>query len=105
MNHLKAGLFLLCLAFSFSCDDEKEVKTPQTPEKENPTTDAEIIALYESKFYGAKDIYIEGNFVVVEIDGVPDHKSPYFLGTEWEGTMWVNDTRAGFKQAPNNKVA
>jgi hypothetical protein len=61
--------------------------------------------LYESKFYGAKDVYLEGSYVVIEATAVPDHKSPYFKGTQWESTMFVQDTRAGFHQAPNNMVS
>jgi hypothetical protein len=97
-------LFASLLLVSFSCSEEEDPGQTNTGDK-NPSTDAEILALYEEHFYGASDVYIEGNFVVVKATAVPDHKSPYFKGTEWESTMWVNDTRSTFHQAPNNKVS
>jgi hypothetical protein len=92
------------LAFSFSCSDDDKDSTP-TPTDENPTTDEEVLALYESVFYGADDIYIDNGKIVVEISAFPDHKSPYFDGTEWESTMYVNDTRPSFMKAPGNMVS
>lgn len=102
MNKFYNWLLILTLAVTFGCSEDE----PKNDDDDlNPTSDAEILALFESKFYGASDIYIEGNFVVVEATAVPDHKSPYFKGTEWESTMWINDTRPGFQQAPNNKIS
>jgi hypothetical protein len=103
MRKLFLASLILSLTICFSCSEDPD-KTNNTGDK-NPSTDAEILALYESKFYGAADVYLEGNFVIVEATAVPDHKSPYFKGTEWESTMWINDTRPSFQQAPNNKVA
>lgn len=94
------------LTFSLSCSEEEEPNAnPGTGDPTNPTTDEEILALFEEKFYGATDVYIEGNNVVIEATAVPDHKSPYFDNTEWESTMYINDTRANFHKAPNNKVS
>ena len=31
-----------------------------------------------NKVYGASSIALEGNYVVIKVDGTPDHKSPYF---------------------------
>ncbi|HYG03829.1 MAG TPA: YHYH protein [Chryseosolibacter sp.] len=86
-------LALSCFLFSH-CDDEKDAE---------PTTN-EVPAVFE-KFYGATDMYVEGDYIVIKSTAVPDHKSPYFEGTEWESTMWIADTRPGFQQAPNNKVS
>ena len=44
--------------------------------------------VYEN-FYNGANIYLEGNYVVVEVDGTPDHKSPYFLGTQWESEKYT----------------
>jgi hypothetical protein len=66
--------------------------------------DEDVPAVYQ-KIYGATDIYVDGDFIVIKTNNVPDHQSPYFLNTEWESTMWVNDTRAGFSQAPGSKIA
>lgn len=80
----------LCLVFaSFGCKNDDSEEVP---------------AVYE-KIYGATDIYVDGDYIVIETNGVPDHQSPYFLNTEWESTMWVDDTRPGFNQAPASEVA
>ena len=31
-----------------------------------------------NKIYAATRIYLDGNFVVIQVDGAPDHKSPYY---------------------------
>lgn len=68
------------------------------------TSDEDVPAVYR-KIYGATDIYVDGDYIVIKTNDVPDHKSPYFLNTEWQSTMWVDDTRPSFMQAPNNKIA
>jgi hypothetical protein len=45
-------------------------------------TDTEVPEVYE-KIYGATDMYVEGNYVVIKTKGRPDHKSPYYVGTTW----------------------
>lgn len=106
MKRLLTLFLFATLVLSFSCsDDDKDSNTNPTPTDENPTTDEEVLALYESVFYGADDIYIDGNYIVVEASAFPDHKSPYFLNTEWEADMWIDDTRSSFMQAPGNKVS
>jgi hypothetical protein len=67
-------------------------------------SDEDVPAVYQ-KIYGATDIYVDGDYIVIKTNDVPDHQSPYFLNTQWQSTMWVNDTRAGFQQAPGNKIA
>ncbi len=68
------------------------------------STVADPLAIYR-RIYGATSVTQDGNFVVIKSNGRPDHKSPYYKNTEWESTLYVNDTRAGFNQAPGNKVA
>jgi hypothetical protein len=77
-----------------SCDDDEKETTPPGDE---------VPAVYE-KIYGATDMYVEGDFIVIKSTGLPEHKSPYFKGTQWESTQYVNDTRPGFNAAPN-KIA
>jgi hypothetical protein len=91
MNKLSIYSLLLFLFVGFGCDDDE------------PADDA-VPEVY-NKIYGATDIYIEGDYVVIKANGLPDHKSPYYDNTEWESTMYVNDTRPGFNKAPGNKVA
>lgn len=56
-----------------------------------------------TKIYGASDMYMEGNFVVIKVTGRPDHKSPYFLGTQWATAQYeaYNGTNANFNLNPN----
>jgi hypothetical protein len=89
MNRLSAGLIVLLL---LGCSEDEPEKTTTT------TPDLEAIM---DKFYGATDIYEEGDFIVIKANGVPDHKSPYYKGTQWESTMYVQDTRPGFNVNPN----
>ncbi|HYC84522.1 MAG TPA: YHYH protein [Chryseosolibacter sp.] len=82
----------LLIFVSVSCDDNDETGE-----------DDEVPAVF-AKFYGATDVYAEGDYIVIKSTAVPDHKSPYFEDTQWESTMYVADTRPGFSKAPN-KIA
>jgi hypothetical protein len=95
--NLKSCVLLLCAVLMFSeCSDDEETTTNTTPPDEVP-------AVFE-KFYGATDVYLEGNFVVIKANGLPDHKSPYYKDTQWESTMDIQDNRSGFNVNPN-KIA
>ena len=65
-------------------------------------TTTTVPAVY-SKIYGATNIYIEGNFVVIKTTGLPDHKSPYYQGTAWAATLYeaYNGTNPMFNLNPN----
>lgn len=54
------------------------------------------------KIYGANQIYIDGNYVVIKCNGIPDHKSPYFYGTQWESEKYEAYNASGFHQNPNS---
>ena len=45
------------------------------------------LSIYQKIYKTTSEIYIEDGFVYINTDGVPDHKSPYFLDTEWENEM------------------
>src|ERR1051326_4045691 len=90
---------LLFLLPAFDCGCKKDDLTGMT----SSSTD-DVPAVYK-KIYGASDIYADGDYIVIKSTGVPDHKSPYFLNTQWQSTMWINDTHSGFSQAPGNKIA
>lgn len=64
-----------------------------------------VPAVYK-KIYGASDIYIEGNYVVIKSNALPDHKSPYYQGTTWASTKYeaYNGTNPMWSQNPN-KIA
>ncbi len=65
--------FSFLVFFTISCgskDDNSELE-------ENDAISSEVPSVY-SKIYKASDIYLEGAFVIIEVNGVPDHNSPYF---------------------------
>jgi len=58
------------------------------------------------KIYGATDMYVEGNYVVIKTTTLPDHKSPYYKGTAWEATKYETyaaggGTNPSWNQNPN----
>ncbi len=69
------------------------------------TTTADPLAIYK-KIYGATSIIEEGNFIVIKSTGLPEHKSPYYLGTQWATTLYedYNGTNAAWAKNPN-KIA
>jgi hypothetical protein len=58
------------------------------------------------RIYGASSITIEGNYVVIKSNGLPDHKSPYYQGTQWASTKYeaYNGTNPAFAINPNRIV-
>jgi hypothetical protein len=40
------------------------------------------------KIYGASDMYVEGNYIIIKTNALPDHKSPYYKSTQWESTKY-----------------
>ena len=55
------------------------------------------------KIYGATDIYVEGTNIVIKTKGRPDHKSPYYKGTQWESALYeaYTGTNTKFGVNPN----
>jgi len=76
-----------------SCKDDT------TTEPETKTTD--LPNVYK-KIYGASDVYLEGDFVVVQSNGLPDHKSPYYQNTQWSDKYEAyNGSNGNWNQNPN----
>jgi hypothetical protein len=65
----------------------------------------EIPAVYK-KIYGATDLYIDGDYVVIKVTGRPDHKSPYYKDTKWEESLYERYTGSNpeFHLNPNRIV-
>lgn len=61
-----------------------------------------VPAVYE-KLYGASDVYIDGDFVVITTTALPDHGSPYYQGTQWASTKYeaYNGTNPQWGINPN----
>ena len=94
-------IFSLLLIFTlFTCSEE------------NLNTKDEIneikidIDIFKKVYGTTSDIYIDGDYVFINTNGIPDHKSPYFHNTEWESTMYEeydnsNPFVTNFKLNPN----
>ena len=92
---VQALIFLLTitLVIAFGCGDETTTIT---------NSSSDVPAVYQ-KIYGATEIYIEGDYVVIKSNGLTDHKSPYYLGTQWQSTMYeaYNGGNPNFQLNPN----
>jgi len=65
-----------------------------------PTTTA-IPDVYK-KIYGSTDMYVDGSFIVIKSQDLPDHKSPYYSGSNYEA---YNGSNANFQLNPNTIIA
>jgi hypothetical protein len=79
---------------------KKEEKTTTTNNTTPTTTDSLSI---HKKIYGATDVYIDGDYVVIKVNCLPDHKTPYYQGTQWATEKYeaYNGTNPMFHQNPN----
>tara|TARA_B110000046_G_scaffold17467_1_gene16765 strand:+ start:34 stop:789 length:756 start_codon:yes stop_codon:yes gene_type:complete len=88
-------VFALFLFFLTSCggSDNDPIMT------EEATEGNEVPEIYQ-KIYTASDIYLEGDFVVIQVNGVPDHNSPYFDASDSRNEAY-NGTNPAFVLNPN----
>jgi hypothetical protein len=89
-KHMFCPMFLMIL---LACsDDETKVST----------TNKDVPDVYK-KIYGATDLYVDGDYIVIKTNGRPDHKSPYYKDTEWSSTMYeaYNGSNSKFVLNPN----
>ncbi len=63
---------------------------------------ADVPEVYK-KIYGATDMYVDGNYIVIKSTSLPDHKSPYFQGTAWASAKYeaYNGSNSSFAINPN----
>ena len=92
-------LFVFAFLFIFSSCKKDETQPDDTTGPDTEIT--EVPSVYK-KIYGASDIYLEGNFVVIKTNGIPDHKSPYY--TDAAKYEKYNGTNSAWNQNPN-KIA
>lgn len=65
------------------------------------TTSSDVPTVYK-KIYGATDMYVDNGYIVITTKDLPNHKSPYYKGTQWESSMYEAYNGTGtFKQNPN----
>jgi hypothetical protein len=97
--YLLAGSLLLTGTLALTgCKKDKDSDTTNS----TSTSSSTVPDVYK-KIYGATDIYMDGNYVVIKCNGVPDHKSPYFQGTSWSSTKYeaYNGSNSSWSQNPN----
>lgn len=58
-----------------------------------------------NKIYGASQIYVDGNFIVIKSQDFPDHKSPYFEGTAWASTKYEAYNGTGSFMINPNRIS
>ena len=80
----KTGIAVLALLFAVTACKKDDETTSTTTE---PDIDTDLPAAYQ-KFYNVMAVYQDGDFVVIESEGIPDHKSPYYEGTAWESERY-----------------
>jgi len=90
MGSILFGLLALILSCSKSSTDTGSGGTTTVP------------AVF-SKFNSTVTTSVEGNFVVLKSNGLPEHKSPYYMGTTWAATLYeaYNGTNPSFALNPN----
>ena len=93
LSNIQMTLFNFLIVLILSCCSSSEEAVPAA---------TEVPEVYK-KIYGATDLYVEGNFVVIKTNGRPDHKSPYYKGTAWESTLYeaYNGDNPNFALNPN----
>lgn len=84
---------------SWSCskNDDDTTTTPN-----NNTGGTVDLSIYQ-KIYGATEVYQDGDFVVIKTNTRPDHKSPYYVDTQWESNLYeaYNGSNSQFMLNPN----
>lgn len=70
--------------------------------KMDSNSNTDIPEVYQ-KVYGATDMYVDGDYIVIKSTGRPDHKSPYYKGTQWQSSLYeaYNGSNSSFTQNPN----
>ncbi len=97
----KIFLFIAIAAagVSFSCKKDTAATTTT-----GTATLPDVFKKFSSTIQGTTlQVYVEGNYVVIKSNGLPDHKTPYYKGTQWASTMYeaYNGTNSAWSQNPN----
>ncbi|CAN5124203.1 hypothetical protein BH09BAC3_BH09BAC3_30120 [soil metagenome] len=84
-------LILVLVMVSISCKKDDP----------SPASTADLPAVFTKKFASSVTMYVEGNFIVLKSNGLPNHKSPYFGSTDSRYEAY-NGTNANFSINPNS---
>jgi hypothetical protein len=74
MQILSSISFLVFILLSVSCKKNNDSSIAST---------SSVPDVYK-KIYGATDMYVQGDYVIFKTDDLPDHKSPYYNGSQWQ---------------------
>ena len=86
------ALFLLFLTSCGSSDPD--------PIMIDEVTEGNDVPEIYQKIYSASDMYLEDGFVVIQVNGVPDHNSPYFDASD-DRNVAYSGTNENFNLNPN----
>ncbi|WP_020532123.1 YHYH protein [Flexithrix dorotheae] len=73
MNYTKSALIGIIFFFFAACSEDNGNVQPNDPTE----PEAELPAVYKN-FSNEVEVYIDGEFIVLESSNLPDHKSPYY---------------------------
>jgi hypothetical protein len=92
---ISIAFILVAVAFIISCKKNND-------DNGNNNNNTAVPDVYK-KIYGAADMYVEGSYIIIKTTALPDHKSPYYQGTQWAGTKYeaYNGTNPNFMINPN----
>ena len=92
------ALIIITAGFIFGCNESDTVITGS----DDIESDATVSPL--QAIYGATEFYFDGNYAIIKTNGRPEHPSPYYLGTQWQGTLYepYNGGNPNFNQNPNH---
>lgn len=76
---------LCSLSLLICCKNDKE---PEGTAYVLPDLDNNGLPDAWEKLYGAQNIYVDGDFIYAECNGLPDHTSCYYTGTAWEDSLY-----------------
>lgn len=97
MKRGKSLAFVLSIAFLAACNESDSSVNPDS------SISTEVPAIFK-KIYGAQSITLEGDYVVIKSNGMPDHKSIYYatnnaLYETFSGKTFGDNS---FKKNPNS---
>ena len=90
-----------------STNDEASTETVSSDSTDTTETTPEIaeegVPAIFNKMYAASRIYLDGSFVVIKVNGAPDHKSPYYSSNSdlYEA---YNGTNTAFNLIPKSVI-
>lgn len=64
------------------CKDDDGVSTQNSDTNGGGNIATDVPEAFKN-IYGATDMYLDGEYVVIKTTGIPDHKSPYYQNTQW----------------------